>query len=337
VAPSLTSTTPTPAVATDWHRDLAQSIRNPQTLLDRLGLDHSLLPAARDAGSLFPVMVPESFLARMRPGDPHDPLLKQVLPVAAELESTVDTVDAVGDLQARLVPGLIQKYQGRALLIATGSCAVHCRYCFRRHYPYQDEPRRLDEWDTAIERLARDQSIDEVILSGGDPLMLSDIRLDQLIRRLETIPHLKRIRIHTRLPIVLPSRVTRQLCQRLRDGRLTPLVVVHANHPSEVVDDCAQALAQLVQSGLTVLNQSVLLAGINDDSQTLANLCTRLVNLGVIPYYLHQLDKVAGTLHFEVPETVGRELVRELATQLPGYAVPRYVQEVPGADGKVPL
>ncbi len=337
MAPSLTSTTPTPAVATDWHRDLAQSIRNPQTLLDRLGLDHSLLPAARDAGSLFPVMVPESFLARMRPGDPHDPLLKQVLPVAAELESTVDTVDAVGDLQARLVPGLIQKYQGRALLIATGSCAVHCRYCFRRHYPYQDEPRRLDEWDTAIERLARDQSIDEVILSGGDPLMLSDIRLDQLIRRLETIPHLKRIRIHTRLPIVLPSRVTRQLCQRLRDGRLTPLVVVHANHPSEVVDDCAQALAQLVQSGLTVLNQSVLLAGINDDSQTLANLCTRLVNLGVIPYYLHQLDKVAGTLHFEVPETVGRELVRELATQLPGYAVPRYVQEVPGADGKVPL
>ena len=337
MAPSLTSTTPTPAVATDWHRDLAQSIRNPQTLLDRLGLDHSLLPAARDAGSLFPVMVPESFLARMRPGDPHDPLLKQVLPVAAELESTVDTVDAVGDLQARLVPGLIQKYQGRALLIATGSCAVHCRYRFRRHYPYQDEPRRLDEWDTAIERLARDQSIDEVILSGGDPLMLSDIRLDQLIRRLETIPHLKRIRIHTRLPIVLPSRVTRQLCQRLRDGRLTPLVVVHANHPSEVVDDCAQALAQLVQSGLTVLNQSVLLAGINDDSQTLANLCTRLVNLGVIPYYLHQLDKVAGTLHFEVPETVGRELVRELATQLPGYAVPRYVQEVPGADGKVPL
>jgi EF-P beta-lysylation protein EpmB len=295
------------------------------------------LPAARDADSLFPVMVPESFLARMRPGDPHDPLLKQVLPVAAELESTVDTVDAVGDLQARLVPGLIQKYQGRALLIATGSCAVHCRYCFRRHYPYQDEPRRLDEWDTAIERLARDQSIDEVILSGGDPLMLSDTRLDQLIRRLETIPHLKRIRLHTRLPIVLPSRVTRQLCQRLRDGRLTPLVVVHANHPAEVVDDCAQALAQLVQSGLTVLNQSVLLAGINDDVQTLANLCTRLVNLGVVPYYLHQLDKVAGTLHFEVPETVGRELVRELATRLPGYAVPRYVREVPGADGKVPL
>ncbi len=337
MAPSLTTPTPTPTVATDWHHDLAQSIRDPQTLLDRLGLDHSLLPAARDAGSLFPVMVPESFLARMRPGDPHDPLLKQVLPVADELDSTVDTVDAVGDLQARLVPGLIQKYQGRALLIATGSCAVHCRYCFRRHYPYQDEPRRLDEWDTAIERLARDPSIDEVILSGGDPLMLSDTRLDQLICRLETIPHLKRIRLHTRLPIVLPSRVTRQLCQRLRDGRLTPLVVVHANHPAEVVDDCAQALAQLVQSGLTVLNQSVLLAGINDDVQTLANLCTRLVNLGVVPYYLHQLDKVAGTLHFEVPETVGRELVRELATRLPGYAVPRYVREVPGADGKVPL
>ena len=299
--------------------------------------DPSHLPAARDAAQLFSVMVPESFLARMRPGDPGDPLLRQVLPVAREQHAEVSTVDAVGDLDARRAPGLIHKYNGRALLIATGSCAVHCRYCFRRHYPYGEEPRRLDEWDPAIDQLASDHSINEVILSGGDPLMLSDTRLDQLISRLENIDHLSRLRLHTRLPVVLPSRITGTLCDRLRNGRLTPVVVVHANHPAEVVDDCADALRQLVHSGLTVLNQAVLLRGINDSADTLAELCNRLADLGVIPYYLHQLDRVAGTTHFEVPERRGRELVDELASRLPGYAVPRYVREIPGASGKVQL
>ncbi|MED5401299.1 MAG: EF-P beta-lysylation protein EpmB, partial [Planctomycetota bacterium] len=177
----------------------------------------------------------------------------------------------------------------------------------------------------------------EVILSGGDPLMLSDTRLDQLISRLEEIDHLSRLRLHTRLPVVLPSRVTGTLCDRLRNGRLTPVVVVHANHPAEVVDDCADALRQLVHSGLTVLNQAVLLRGINDNADTLAELCNRLADLGVIPYYLHQLDRVEGTTHFEVPERRGRELVDELASRLPGYAVPRYVREIPGASGKVQL
>ena len=335
-APAL-QTTPDAPTGPDWHSDLARAIRDPETLLRRLGLDLEDLDSARQAESLFPVMVPESFLARMRHGDIDDPLLNQVLPLAAEYRTTDDTFDAVGDLDARRAPGLIQKYNGRALLIATGSCAIHCRYCFRRHYPYSQEPRRLDEWDEAIEVLAGDDSIEEVILSGGDPLMLTDTRLDQLITRLEAIPHLKRLRLHTRLPVVLPSRVTRSLCQALRDTRLTPVVVVHANHPSEVIDDCAIALQQLVQGGLTVLNQSVLLAGINDDADTLQALCTRLANLGVVPYYLHQLDRVAGTAHFEVPEVVGRRLVAELSARLPGYAVPRYVREVPGATGKVPL
>ena len=327
----------------DWHDDLARAIRDPEVLLSRLGLDSSLAPAARQAARQFAVMVPESFLARMRPGDPDDPLLKQVLPIEAESRDLAEsagpgvTRDAVGDLDSRRAPGLIHKYQGRALLIATGSCAVHCRYCFRRHYPYGQEPRRLDEWDPAIELLQSDESIDEVILSGGDPLMLTDTRLDQLISRLESIPHLARLRLHTRLPVVLPSRVTSGLCHRLREGRLTSVVVVHANHPAEVVDDCAAALQQLVRAGLTVLNQSVLLAGINDNTDTLARLCTRLANLGVVPYYLHQLDRVVGTLHFEVPESVGRRLVAELAQRLPGYAVPRYVQEIPGAAGKVRL
>ncbi len=323
--------------ASDWHRDLAGAIRDPETLLNRLELDLSHLPSARDADRLFSVMVPESFLARMRPGDPGDPLLRQVLPVAQEQHAEVSTVDAVGDLDARRAPGLIHKYNGRALLIATGSCAVHCRYCFRRHYPYGEEPRRLDEWDPAIDQLTKDHSINEVILSGGDPLMLSDTRLDQLISRLEEIDHLARLRLHTRLPVVLPSRVTGTLCDRLRNGRLTPVVVVHANHPAEVVDDCADALRQLVHSGLTVLNQAVLLRGINDNVDTLAELCNRLADLGVIPYYLHQLDRVAGTTHFEVPERRGRELVNELESRLPGYAVPRYVREIPGATGKVRL
>jgi len=335
--PSAPDTIRADAAASDWHRDLARAIRDPETLLTRLGLDPSHLGSARAAAGLFGVMVPESFLARMRHGDPDDALLKQVLPVADEHQPGPGTIDAVGDLDARRAAGLIHKYNGRALLIATGSCAVHCRYCFRRHYPYGEEPRRLDEWDPAIDQLAGDRSIDEVILSGGDPLMLSDTRLDQLIGRLEAIPHLSRLRLHTRLPVVLPSRVTGTLCDRLRDGRLTPLVVVHANHPAEVVDDCAAALRRLVRSGLTVLNQAVLLKGINDNTDTLAELCTRLANLGVVPYYLHQLDRVAGTLHFEVPEAEGRRLVAELAGRLPGYAVPRYVREVPGAAGKLPL
>ena len=331
---SMSSNTPE---ATNWHDELSRAIRDPRTLVERLGLDRSLLGAARESAELFGVMVPESFLARMRHGDPNDPLLKQVLPIADEQQPATGTTDAVGDLDARRAPGLIHKYDGRALLIATGSCAVHCRYCFRRHYPYGDEPRRLDEWDDAISELAADSSIDEVILSGGDPLMLTDTRLDQLFERLESIPHLARLRIHTRLPVVLPSRVTETLCLRLREGRLTPIVVVHANHPSEVVDDCADALERLVASGLTVLNQAVLLAGINDDADTLSELCTRLANLGVVPYYLHQLDRVEGTVHFEVPESRGRQLVGELESRLPGYAVPRYVREVPGATGKVRL
>ena len=334
--PTAPHTRPTSSTS-DWHQDLAGAIRDPETLLNRLELDLSYLPAARDAARLFSVMVPESFLARMRPGDPDDPLLGQVLPVAREQHAEVSTVDAVGDLDARRAPGLIHKYNGRALLIATGSCAVHCRYCFRRHYPYGEEPRRLDEWDPAIDQLANDHSINEVILSGGDPLMLSDTRLDQLISRLEEIDHLSRLRLHTRLPVVLPSRVTGTLCDRLRNGRLTPVVVVHANHPAEVVDDCADALRQLVHSGLTVLNQAVLLRGINDNADTLAELCNRLADLGVIPYYLHQLDRVEGTTHFEVPERRGRELVDELESRLPGYAVPRYVREIPGASGKVQL
>ncbi len=283
-------------------------------------------------------MVPQSYLNRMRPGDPDDPLLRQVLPLSDELLEVGGFVeDAVGDHEARAVPGLLQKYAGRVLLVTTGACAVHCRYCFRRHYPYGDEPRRLDDWEPALEAIAADETVREVLLSGGDPLMLTDRRLGELIARLEAIPHLRRLRLHSRLPIVLPDRVTSELMKLLTGSRLTPIMVVHANHPNEVVDDCAEALRTLVRSGITTLNQAVLLRGVNDSAETLAELCERLIDVGVIPYYLHQLDRVRGTAHFEVAESRGREIIAELRQRLPGYAVPEYVREEAGWPYKRPL
>jgi EF-P beta-lysylation protein EpmB len=321
-----------------WQQDLAAAVRDPDGLIDRLALPESFREPARRAATLFSLLVPHSYLARMTVGDPLDPLLRQVLPIDAEADDVTGfTSDALDEVDAHLAPGLLQKYAGRALLIAAGACAVHCRYCFRRHYPYGDEPRQLRDWEPAFAALAADESIHEVLLSGGDPLMLSDTRLSALIDRLEAIPHLRRLRIHTRLPIVLPSRVTEQFVDRLLVSRLTPIVVVHANHPAEVVADCADALRTLVRSGITTLNQAVLLRGVNDDADVLAELCERLIDPGVLPYYLHQLDRVQGTAHFEVSEDRGRELVAALRRRLPGFAVPQYVREIPGASHKVPL
>ena len=326
--------------ATGWKRSLARAIREAGDLLERLNLSLSLLPSgfldgSRQAAAEFPLLVPESYLARMRPGDPTDPLLRQVLPLGEELDSVAGfSFDAVEDAEFRRAPGLLQKYAGRALLIAAGSCAVHCRYCFRRHYPYGNEPRRLDDWAPAIAELEADPSVSEVLLSGGDPLMLSDERLHELVARLDRISHLRRLRIHTRLPIVLPDRVTDGLLDILRSTRMAPVVVVHANHAAELVGDCAAALRRLRAAGLLVLNQAVLLRGVNDSVEALAGLSESLIDLGVTPYYLHQLDRVAGAAHFEVPIERGRSLISELRRRLPGYAVPRYVQEVPGEPGK---
>jgi EF-P beta-lysylation protein EpmB len=222
-------------------------------------------------------------------------------------------------------------------MVTTGACAVHCRYCFRRHYPYSEGPRSLAEWEPAIERLAADSSIDEVLLSGGDPLTLVDSWLARLAERLASIGHLRRLRIHTRLPIVIPERVCDELIAWLRGTRLTPIMVVHANHPAEISEEVAAALGRLVDAGVPVLNQAVLLSGVNDDADALAELCRRLVDLRVMPYYLHQLDRVAGAAHFEVPEATGRRLVAELRRRLPGYAVPRYVRETPGEASKTLL
>lgn len=321
-----------------WQQELAEAIRTPLELLQRLQLPAQDQSAAEQAAGLFPLLVPESFLRRMVPGDPRDPLLLQVLPLAEELLPTPGFVmDPVDDAAAQRAPGLLQKYAGRALLITTGACAVHCRYCFRREYPYAEAPRQLVDWEPALSALAADDSLHEVLLSGGDPLTLTDARLSALLERLEAIPHLRRVRLHTRLPIVLPARVTPGLIDRLRASRLTPIVVVHANHPQELQGDCAEALRTLVRSGITTLNQTVLLRGINDDLETLHGLCERLIDLGVLPYYLHQLDRVRGAAHFEVTEADGRALVTALRARLPGYAVPQYVREEAGQPSKTPL
>jgi EF-P beta-lysylation protein EpmB len=326
---------PANSVDADWHQALAQAVRDPDELIDLLELPDAFREPARRSAKLFPLLVPRSFLARIRRGDPHDPLLAQVLPLGVEGAAVPGFyTDPVGDAAARKAPGLLHKYHGRALLVATGACAVHCRYCFRRHYPYGDEPKRLADWETAFETIATDSTLHEVILSGGDPLMLSDARLQALCERIGAIPHVTRLRLHTRLPIVLPERVTPRLLEILHAAGATPIVVVHANHRNELAGTCADALHRLVRGGITVLNQAVLLRGVNDSVEAQVGLCEGLVELGVIPYYLHQLDRVAGAAHFEVSEETGKALIGQLRRRLPGYAVPRYVRETAGGEYK---
>jgi EF-P beta-lysylation protein EpmB len=315
---------------------MKEAVRDPAELCRLLELPASYAAAARQAADLFPLFVPRGYLARMRAGDPDDPLLRQVLPVSNETAQVFGfTADPVADRAAEVRPGLLRKYAGRALMVTTGACAVHCRYCFRRHFPYDEAPHSLADWQPALDSLAADSSVHEVLLSGGDPLTLGDDALARLIERLAAIPHLRRVRIHTRLPILISERVCPRLIDWLRGTRLTAIMVVHANHPAELDSPVAAALGRLVDAGIPVLNQSVLLKGVNDRAEVLAELCERLIDLRVIPYYLHQMDRVAGAAHFEVPESVGLAIMDQLRARLPGYAVPRYVREMPGELSKV--
>jgi EF-P beta-lysylation protein EpmB len=318
-----------------WQQALAQAVTDPAELLASLNLEEEWLPAAQAAARLFRLRVPQGFVARMRKGDPHDPLLRQVLPLAEECVAAEGySADPVGDLEAMEAPGVIHKYRGRVLLTATGACAVHCRYCFRRHFPFADASASTDRWRAALDCIAADDSIAEVILSGGDPLMLTDWRLAELIEALQGIRHVTCLRVHTRVPIVLPERVTDPLLGWLAGTRLQPVMVVHANHPRELDVPVATALARLKSAGVTLLNQSVLLRGVNDDTGTLAQLSAALFGAGVLPYYLHLLDRAQGTAHFDVPEPRARALHEALRRQLPGYLVPRLVREIPGDPAK---
>ena len=318
-----------------WQRALQDAVTDPAELLELVALDARWLEPARAAARRFPLRVPRGFVARMRRGDPRDPLLLQVLPLGAELDEVVGYgVDPVGDLAARAGPGLLQKYGGRALLVSTGACAVNCRYCFRRHFPYEQENASRDAFAPSLDVIRADASLREVLLSGGDPLTLSDRRLAALFEELQAIPHLQRVRIHSRLPIVLPERIDDGFLAAWSRLRLQKVVVVHANHAREVDASVRAAVGALRDSGTTVLNQSVLLRGVNDRPDDLVDLSETLFDAGVLPYYLHLLDPVAGAAHFDVPLAAARQLIAEVAERLPGYLVPRLVREDPGAPAK---
>jgi EF-P beta-lysylation protein EpmB len=306
-------------------------------LLDLLQIEPAHRPDC-SRGRSFPLRVPRGFVARMHKGDADDPLLRQVLPLAAE-DATAPGYrpDPLSEREAMPVPGLLHKYQGRALLVLTGACAVHCRYCFRRHFPYAGHHPLAANREAVLSWLAAHTEVTEVILSGGDPLSFPDGRLRALAADLARIPHLTTLRLHTRMPVVLPERVDDQLLDWLGEHPGRKVVVIHCNHPNEIDTDVTGALARLSAAGVTLLNQSVLLRDINDNAETLAELARSLFAAGVLPYYLHQLDRVQGAAHFEVSDAVARRLLQALHASLPGYLVPRLVREVPGYAGKSPL
>ena len=329
---------PAALVPVRWQQALREAVRDPRELLDLLGLDRLAPRLSDEAMVQFPLRVPRGFVARMRRGDPRDPLLRQVLPLDDEMRPMPGYgLDAVGDGAAKTAPGVIQKYRGRALLVATGSCAIHCRYCFRRHFPYAEETAARDGWREAVDLIRQDASIEEVLLSGGDPLSLSNGKLAELTGALADIPHLRRLRIHSRLPIVVPERVDDGLMGWLSTLPWPVTLVVHANHANEFDGTVDAALGRLRAAGVHLLNQAVLLRGVNDSVDALAALSERGFRAGVLPYYLHQLDRVAGVAHFEVDDAHARALHAGLAARLSGYLVPRLVREIPGDTGKRPL
>ncbi len=323
--------------STVWQTALAQAIRDPAELLHFLNLPASLLQGAIAANRTFPLRVPRSYCQRIEKGNPDDPLLKQVLPLGLELEKAEEfTIDPVGDLAAVEVAGLLHKYHGRVLIITTAACAVHCRYCFRRHFPYQDNQNHHD-WQNIVSYIQTKPEIHEVILSGGDPLSLTESRLKNLTDKLQDIPHIKTLRIHTRLPIVLPERINSEFLKWIDSLPWKIVMVLHCNHANEIDDSVATALKQLQQHNITLLNQSVLLAGVNDSADILTSLSHKLFAHHVLPYYLHQLDKVEGAKHFYTSTSSALQLIKQMQHRLPGYLVPKLVVEEAGKQCKTAI
>jgi EF-P beta-lysylation protein EpmB len=325
---------PVRAASGTWQQQMKWAVRDAVTLKTALQLPENT-SISQKAADQFPVFVPLPFLQRIAPGDPDDPLLRQVLPVCDEENSPAEfSDDPLQEAESTLVPGLLKKYQSRALLVTTGACAVHCRYCFRRNFPYGDSPTSAKQWLPAIKKIAADRAIDEVILSGGDPLTLVDESIAELVDQVGSIEHVKRLRFHTRLPIMIPQRITVRLIDLISNFSGQVVVVIHANHANEFDSQVDLAMAKLQSAGALLLNQSVLLRGINDSAEALTSLSQRLLDANVLPYYLHQLDRVTGVAHFEVPRERGIKLIAQMRAALPGYAVPRYVKEEPGQPNK---
>lgn len=324
-------TKPVPWKNDDWQNHLKNAVTTCSELAQLTGLDAEALDW--DPNTNFDLRVPRTFIEKIKSGDPNDPLLLQVAP--QKKESVVVngfTNDPLNEIEATKSPGLIQKYEGRALIISASACAVNCRYCFRREFPYQDH-RNIGENQT-LKVIANDPSIREVILSGGDPLIMPDSSLIKLMENIVTIPHICRVRIHTRLPVVIPHRITNGLINYFSTLSCPLIIVLHFNHANEIGPDTRSALYSLASSGATLLNQSVLLRGVNDSPETLARLSESLFQAGVLPYYLHTLDPVSGTSHFEVSKEETSRIFSSLQEKLPGYLVPRLVREVPGGKAK---
>ncbi|MGZ4957879.1 MAG: EF-P beta-lysylation protein EpmB [Methylomonas sp.] len=322
---------------TPWQQALAEAFTNVDALCRHLKIDPETLPLLPDFKA-FPLRVPRGFVDCMEPGNPNDPLLRQILPLQEELQQMPGySHDPVGDLNAVATSGVIHKYQGRVLLIVTGACAVHCRYCFRRNFPYGELQLSSQKLQQAIDYIASRPEISEVILSGGDPLLLNDEKLGRLLETLERIGHLKRIRVHSRVPVVLPSRITSALLDNLMNTGKQIVLVFHANHPNELSAEVGAACSRMQKHRISLLNQSVLLKGVNDDGDTLCRLSERLFDFGILPYYLHSLDHAYGTGHFAVAEDRARQLVQQMQCTLPGYLVPRLVKEQAGAAYKLPV
>lgn len=318
-----------------WQKALSNAVTDPAVLLEKLELDPALLPAAQHAAKLFPLRVPLNFLQKIEKGNLNDPLLRQILPVEMELHPVPGyESDPLQEKQSNPLPGMLHKYHGRALVMVSTACAINCRFCFRREFPYADNNPGSNGWDKILNYLKSEPSIKEVILSGGDPLAANDQHLKNLIDNLVEVQHIKTVRIHTRMPLVIPERITQELLAWLTETRLRPVLVIHCNHPNEMDSKFVESMNLLRARDVLLLNQAVLLKGVNDSVETLYQLSEALFAAGILPYYLHLLDKVRGTAHFNVEESTARQLMAELTKKLPGYLVPKLVKEEPGRPSK---
>jgi len=327
-----------PQAEQSWNKVLAGATKGVKSLLDQLDLSVSDLNDRQQACLDFPLLVPQPFIDKMEKGNASDPLLLQVLPQSSELESAEGFInDPLAEKHSNLQKGLIHKYHGRVLVLLSTGCAVNCRYCFRRHFPYQENRIGKNDWQAILDYVAKDNSIEELILSGGDPLMLNDQQLGKFIKQAEAIPHLQRLRIHTRLPVVIPQRITPKFVEILQSTRFDCAIVLHINHSYELDEKLILALSNLRKAGITLLNQAVLLRGINDCLSDQTELSKALFKAGVLPYYLHLLDKVKGAHHFEVSEKDAQLLHQQLLLNLSGYLVPKLVREESGKGSKTPV
>jgi EF-P beta-lysylation protein EpmB len=322
---------------TSWQKELANVITDPKTLLELVDISPEMYQHHFAARKLFPVRVPRPLISRIKKGDINDPILKQVMPLDLEFSITEGYNEDPLEEHDTVAPGLLHKYKHRVLMMVKTGCAINCRYCFRRHFPYADNSPNKARWQQALNYIEQHNEINEVIFSGGDPLMASDEHLQWLIAEIEKISHITRLRIHTRLPIVIPQRITPALVNTLRTTRLKPVIVFHVNHANEIDNNVAEALEPLISARIPLFNQSVLLKGINNNAQILAQLSERLFDIGIQPYYLHLFDKVQGVAHFDLTETEAKEITLQLMAILPGYLMPKLVREIAGEANKTPI